>query len=143
MGMWGWMEPFLGRDGGARPQPELFPPQTITGQRKSGGASTEARVDGMKWDHAEQELFGVLIHCLLAKTKLPQSRWLEGHPIALLLPGDFHSVGGDSPWPHTIPEQTHQGGAGRGHGLRASPPASRGFLPPRNPVPFTLSPPQS
>ena len=101
------MEPFVGGDGGARPQPGLFPPQTITGQQKSGGASAEARVDGMKWDHTEQELFGAPIHCLLAEAELPQSRWLEGRHIALLLPGDFHSAGGDSPQPHATPEQTH------------------------------------
>lgn len=51
----------------------------------------------MKWDQTEQELFGAAIHSLLAEVELPQSRWLEGCHIALLLPGDFHSGGGDSP----------------------------------------------
>lgn len=99
------MEPFLTGDGGARPQPGLFPPQTIMGQLKSGGASREARVNGMKWDHTEQELFGApTIHCLLAEAELPQSRWFEGCHITILLPGDFHSAGGNSLQPHATPE---------------------------------------
>lgn len=99
------MEPFLGEDGGARPQPGLFPPQTITGQLKSGGAPREAGVDGMKRDHTEQELFGApTMHCLLAEAELPQSRWFGGRHITLLLPGDFHSAGGNSLQPHATPE---------------------------------------
>lgn len=90
------------------------------------------RVDGMQWNHTEQEVFGAPIHCLPAEVKLPQSRWLEGRHIALL-PGDFHGAGADSQQPHAIPEQTHQGTAGRAHGLKASRPASWGFLHPEIP----------
>lgn len=55
----------------------------------------------MKWDHRKQEIFGAPIHCLLAETELPQSRWLEGSHITLPLPGDFHSAGEGTVATHT------------------------------------------
>lgn len=124
-------EPFLGGDGGARPHPGLFPPQTITGQWESREDQQEhgwMERNGI----TEQEVFGAPIHCLLAEVKLPQSRWLEGRHTALL-PGDFHSAGVGSLQPRAIPEQTLQWSAGRAHGLKASRPASWGFLHPEIP----------
>lgn len=108
----------------------------------NGNSPEKGWMDRMKRDHGRSCLELPPTAWLLAGAELPRSRWLRGHCIALLLPGDFHSVGGDNPRPHTTPERTHWGGAGRGHGLRTSSPASQGFLPPRHPVPFTLPPPQ-
>lgn len=136
MGMWSW--------NGALPRRGWKSKTTTRGyfhHRSSQGSTNQEHQEEqgwVKWDQREWELFGVPIRCLLAEAELPQSRWLEGRHTTPPVPGDFQSAAGDSPQPHTASEQAQEELAG----LRASPPASWGFLLSRNPISFTLSPPQ-